>query len=415
MPAAANAASTNPTAQELQTWRFSMGNTPVPGIGCFTATYPSLTWQQQPCDVNEGPVPQFTVGQGIDEEANAGATLIGAADGEFTSITGFTSEKGSNGAADAYSLQINSQSNFICNTAYTGGKNADCWEQFIYANPQPGQNYGQVVIQYWLLNWWGMYHTSCPSTYPPGGTAWRLDTLGIDCYADSAPYNTPLYGASQLGSMLLIGQSGLCYPQCGSLHGTPTDFVSMCVGTTCYSVSETMYVLDLYSNWNRAEFNVFGDSSSAPGPAANFNTGISVNVQTGIFDNQDFAIKPSCWQASETGETNNMILQTATCAGSPSGYLTFKELLPSLTLSPTSHSHTSSVTITVSGSGYASSSSVTVKFQGTTKTTCTTTSAGNLPNGCSFTIAANTYGPGSYTVTATDASANSASATFTFT
>lgn len=398
------------TSPDLSTWRYTMSHLPPPSVGCFTVNYPSEVWQPTACYVDKGNLVPFTVGNGYDESANAGTSIINDGDGEFTSITGFTSETGSNGVANTYSLQLNSQT-FTCNTAYTDNVQATCWQQFIYANPYPGQNYGEIFIQYWLLGYHATYNR-CPATSPPGGTAWMFDGLS-SCYANSPNVHTGLNAASQLGNMLLVGEAGECYPSCDHIPGQPNDYESLCVGGTCNSFSETMYVLNLHSNWKLAEFNVFGDGAGSP--SANFNKGIIMNVQTGIFDNQGFAITPTCANTGYTGETNNLILQTATCLGSSSGYMTFKQLLPSITLSPTSSSHTSSVTITVSGSGFASNSAVTIKFSGTTKTTCTSTSTGQLPSGCSFTIPANTYGAGTYTVTATDASGNSASATFTFT
>ncbi len=72
-------------------------------------------------------------------------------------------------------------------------------------------------------------------------------------------------------------------------------------------------------------------------------------------------------------------------------------------------------TVNVSGSGFSASSSITVQYNGVTQSTtgtCVTDSLGNLPstNNCDFTVPSSS---GTNTVTATDSSGKSASATFT--
>ena len=105
---------------------------------------------------------------------------------------------------------------------------------------------------------------------------------------------------------------------------------------------------------------------------------------------------------------------SATDASSNTASVTFT-LTPSISLSPTSGNVGS--TVTVSGSGFASSSTITIKFAGTTQTTSpgtvTTSSSGSLPSGVTFSVPASVAG--SQTVSATDASSNTASATFTVT
>jgi hypothetical protein len=74
-------------------------------------------------------------------------------------------------------------------------------------------------------------------------------------------------------------------------------------------------------------------------------------------------------------------------------------------------------TVTVSGSDFADNSAVTIKYDGTTVTTSpatvTTTGTGAIPSGVTFTVPASALGPN--TVTATDASSNTASASFILT
>ena len=86
---------------------------------------------------------------------------------------------------------------------------------------------------------------------------------------------------------------------------------------------------------------------------------------------------------------------------------------PSITISPTYGG--SNTVVTVSGSGFAANSAITIKFNGNTVKTTTSTSAGAIPSGVTFTVSNSGLNWGNYyTVTATDASSNSASATYRF-
>jgi hypothetical protein len=86
---------------------------------------------------------------------------------------------------------------------------------------------------------------------------------------------------------------------------------------------------------------------------------------------------------------------------------------PSITISPTYGS--SNTVVTVSGSGFAANSAITIKFNGNTVKTTTSTSAGAIPSGVTFTVSnSGLTWSNSYTVTATDASSNSASATYRY-
>ena len=82
---------------------------------------------------------------------------------------------------------------------------------------------------------------------------------------------------------------------------------------------------------------------------------------------------------------------------------------PLIALTPTSGAVGS--TVTVSGSDFAANSLITVKFDGTTVATPTSTAAGAIPSGVTFTVPSATSG--AQTVTVTDAYSNSATATFT--
>jgi hypothetical protein len=83
----------------------------------------------------------------------------------------------------------------------------------------------------------------------------------------------------------------------------------------------------------------------------------------------------------------------------------------SITLSPSSGNTGTSVT--ASGGGFQSNSQITITFNGIKVKTVTATSYGAIPSGTTFTVPSSPFG--SYAVTATDTSSNSASTIFTLT
>ena len=108
--------------QSPKDWRRGMAHVPPPKQGCFTSSYPSTQWQEVPCTTApaipyrpaRGPRPD-TVGNGNDVSAKVTGHITEAV-GSFDSVTGVTSETGTNpytGATNApnvYSLQLNSNS-----------------------------------------------------------------------------------------------------------------------------------------------------------------------------------------------------------------------------------------------------------------------------------------------------------------
>jgi hypothetical protein len=86
---------------------------------------------------------------------------------------------------------------------------------------------------------------------------------------------------------------------------------------------------------------------------------------------------------------------------------------PAINLSPSQGA--TSVKVKVTGNGFAANSAVTIKFDGANVNSTTSTSTGAIPSsGVIFTVPSSAI-VGSHTVTATDASSNSASAIFTVT
>jgi len=246
------------------------------------------------------------VGNGFDDVATETTTTVGQSVGTFPVISGLTSETGGSGCfggsftSDCYSLQLNSNV-FVGTSSYFTGSTI-AWEQFVYSN-----SFQQLFIQYWLINYIGGSRTSCPTTPPPGGTGWF--EYYPDCYANSPVLIVPggKISATNLGKVTLSGFANSA--------GSPgNDIVQLCIsGGSCYSVTLTDGIVNLYQHWTQSEFNVFGDGG---GSEANFNFGTSIQVSTALLDESGSAIASSCANNGTTGETNNLFLQG--CDGSPS-------------------------------------------------------------------------------------------------
>jgi len=307
------------------TWHSQISQVRTPYAGCFTIAYPSTVWRATACRT----VPPSlrlqpsTLGNGHDEVAKSPGTIIGSATGSFQSIKGLVNEKDSMFGPNEFGLQINSQFYRGVSTPYTNHKSgySNSWEQFVFANDPSGTYGTQIFIQYWLIGYKTAYG-GCPATSPPSGNGWY--PYSGDCYANSASTSVPTQTASNLANLTLAG-----YANSGS-----NDEDMFCIsGGSCYAVTLTDQVVDLYQYWLRSEFNVFG---LGDGSEANFNTGTSITVTNALKDQSGNAIVPSCIKAGYTGETNNLNL--GSCSSEGSGEILFSE----------SNAATSTVTMTVS-------------------------------------------------------------------
>lgn len=290
-------------------WRNSLG--PPSQRGCFTVTYPSRVWRSAQCVTPPsyplGSSSPSTVGGGYDEVAYSGsATLIGTSTGSFPNVVGLSSETDSDGStycgspngANCYSLQDNSNL-FSTSTAYTGSRSATGWEQFVVSNTPFG---GYIFIQYWLIG----YNPPCPSTGPPSGSSWIYyagsSNTAAGCYANSSGMPVPYEAASSLGNAVLKGYA----------NSNSNDGINFCISGSCYSISTTDQVLNLYEYWRYSEFNIFGYCC---GSQANFNSGTSITVTNTLTDQSANAITPSCVVKGYTAETNNLNLGSCSSAG----------------------------------------------------------------------------------------------------
>jgi hypothetical protein len=282
----------------IRAWRDQIRQIPAPESGCFTLTYPSITWHKVECvkppEVpmvpSTGPRP-FVIGNTNDVSAEVPtASVITTAIGSFDSVTGVTSVSspiGNTGGPvnGAYTLQLNS--NFFDSATCAASPNPNCqgWEQFVFAND--GTN-AQAFIQYWLLR----YNTNCPAGWNQfsftGSTdiyCWRNNGAG-----SVAIPNQPITNLAQI-----------------SLSGTAnstSDSVSVTVATTVYSVNGDNSVV-LSAGWDTAEFGVFGYGGNSDGAgSATFNNGSTIVPRTRIFYGGTAA--PNCVAQGFTGETNNL-------------------------------------------------------------------------------------------------------------
>jgi len=173
------------------------------------------------------------------------------------------------------------------------------WQQFIYDNTPSG---GYVWIEYWLFGYYTAHGNTCPpaSENPPGnpsGDNWFTDDNG-NCVYNTASQSTPYEPPTSLSSLSLGAFA--------NLTGSGYDEVKLFVnGGDGYEWSEPASVLNLYKQWQLAEFNVFG---YIDGSQAQFNPGTSITVANSLTDHSNSAIAPSCDKVSETGETNNLNL-----------------------------------------------------------------------------------------------------------
>jgi hypothetical protein len=297
-----------PTDAARKEWQKGMLATPRPkSSGCFTAAYPEKQWREVPCKPST-PHKLFLPQQGgmsrLDTVGGAGpdfsATVTGhitQAEGSFDSVTGVTS-------TNAYSLQLNTAP-FTTSTC-SSSPNAGCrgWEQFVY------ESSGNGFIQYWLLGWGPVgtmcpmpRHANCPAgqSFSDGWCPVQIplipnDPNPIQCVINAV--NEPSVPAEPMTS---LGQLRLAGASAGG--GVANDSITVTVGGTPHTASGDNRFPDLGSQWQEAEFNVFGNGNSSQ---AVFNSGANLQVRTEVISGTNLG--PGCHLRSFTGESNNLTL-----------------------------------------------------------------------------------------------------------
>jgi hypothetical protein len=308
---AANHAGTtsDPEKAARETWHAVMRNIPVPGKGCFHASYPNVAWETVDCKVTKprvhhapprptvgGPA---TVGDGNDYMAQAQG-LISSALGKFF-ISGVTSETGVGGGSGSilgpneYMLQINTNNGGSpgTNTAFAvtdacseGHPNCSAWQQFMYATDYNQSGQAALFMQYWLLGW----NATCP-TSPQYWNTSKNSNGDTDCWRNSTSVPVPNIPVTNLGDVILSATA----------ENGGKDTVWLEYGDDSWVQAADDSVLDISVVWSQAEFNVVGDVNSAQ---AQFNYGAQIIVVLEILDGSNSA--PTCRPSiAPTGETNN--------------------------------------------------------------------------------------------------------------
>jgi len=305
--AAAHAATQN-TERLQQVWREAISHTPVPGDGCFNASYPLLVWQQVPCATASKS--QFAQMHGTGRSTPAGGgndyaavtkSLTSTAVGSFPVVRHLTSEQGPYGAND-YSLQLNS--NFVSNVPACAGSSTPTfcvgWEQFVFTNL-----YENAYIQYWLV----YYNSPCPA-------GWNAIPASGNCWKNSRLVAVPQQAITELPNISLSGSA--------VLRGK--DTLVLTTATKAYSTTGADNTVVMARDWHETEFNVLGSGSAE----AVFNPGASLTVKVTLTEGN--MQKPTCKSYGGTSaETNNLVL--GTCKGVPGNgvdlpYMQFVETAP---------------------------------------------------------------------------------------
>lgn len=299
LPAAAAPSAAEARAQEA--WRAAIDATPVPHEGCFTASFPTVSWTEVKCVaapkrpyLPRNGLRSRTVGNGNDYAAVTSKITLSAV-GSFPTVTGVKSETGYGGVPNDYTLQLNSD--FMSTAGCNGSSdpsNCATWQQFIYSS---GEN--AVFMQYWLIN----YGSTCPS----GG--WM--SYSGSCYKNSNAVTAPTFAITGLHSLKI---------HAAAVKGK-TDTVELSTATKAYTVTGKDSVVDLATAWTGSEFNIVGDGG---GSQAKFNKGSSITVEIALKDGSTAA--PTC-QSDDgtTGETNNLTLGACTATKGTTPYIKFIE------------------------------------------------------------------------------------------
>ena len=315
-----------PTKAQLEEWRRSLTKIARPrSQGCFTATYPEQRWREVTCTAPTGKAyPPKRFG------GMTNATIVGGTGPDFTAVvTGNISQ--AEGSFDAvtiagtapasYSLQLNTD---FFSTSVCSGLGASCrgWEQFVY------DSVGNASIQYWLITI-GPPGTACPApvhagtcapntVYTDGWCPFTIGTLGYCAINGPVATSPPAVPVTSLGTVNLAGMAS-------GVGGAANDQLVMTVGGTAYQVFGNNRFPDLGSQWQRAEFNVFGNCCSSQ---ANFGSGTSLTARTAVSSGTRDG--PGCALQTWTGESTNLTLVNSAPAAAPGSMpaLVFSESFP---------------------------------------------------------------------------------------
>ena len=234
-----------------------------------------------------------TVGDGTDFTAVV-TGHVSFAEGEFQDVTGVKSEyvlKRKHHIANVYSLQLNTQFFSTVSCANLGSpdpQNCVGWEQFAYDTGPPVG----LFIEYWLADF-GPGGTKCPSGWHK---LFAKTQNEVDCWINSALIPTPVVPITSLEKLRLLGAAAYA--------SKSQDFAELIDGySSIYYVAGQNWFPDLDTQWQTAEFNIFGDCC---GDQATFNAGSTIDVRTEVDSGATKA--PTCGSQGFTAESNNLFL-----------------------------------------------------------------------------------------------------------
>ena len=308
----------NAAEKSTPAWQEAIAALPVPGQGCFTASFPAIQWQSTACSSVHPKVPQHFAGPGHNQEgagvpqqvagcagnscdfaAQTTAPMTGA-EGSFPSVTCAASpcESGLFGNAgtagnNIYSLQLNTNFNLpatsSCSTALVPSA-CTGWQQFVYDS-----DLKEIQVEPALLG----YDKTCTGTFNTS------DGAG-NCYDE----NENTASVPQLTPQQLMSDSVKFVGQVGLVNGAETDTVKMIVSGTSSAATAADNLVNLSGNWKDAQFGLYGDRG---GGEADFIAGTDLKVN--LVTHSGTTTAPQCVPFNSTGESNNLFLQPAPTLG----------------------------------------------------------------------------------------------------
>jgi len=316
-------------AAEREGWRRALLTTPRPSNGCFTAVFPERAWRPEPCKPatphkaylpNAGVISKIDVVGGSGPDFTATVTgHINQTEGSFDSATGITS-------TGAYTLQVNTD--FFQTSACSGspgGMGGTCrgWEQFVYTSD------GAAFIQYWLIQFGPGATATCPTpthsgcdgshVFSDGWCPFVLSDGFLYCAVNAAsePTGVTSKSLSAVGSLKVSGAAA---------SGGTNDSIILTDSGTPHAASGDNRFPDLGSQWQQAEFNVFGDGG---GSQVAFNSGANLRVRNEVLSGTTTG--PGCSLRSFTAESSSLTLSNTppgSAASTPAPSLVFDQQNP---------------------------------------------------------------------------------------
>lgn len=339
-PALPAAVAKEPTAAELEAWRQKIMSTPQPKQGCFTAVYPDAQWRETACATpshtpyfprhSGGNPPQQVSGfiggvSGPDFMATVTAH-IKKAEGSFDPGSTVTSEcdvpcpvvsgqiacpvnptcGAANAVANLYSLQLNTEffTTQVCNNA-PDKSNCRGFAQFVFPSGGGGS------IQYWLIDW-GAPGSSCPVPQSANcalGGVWSdgwcpfpiPGQTDIDCAINAAKATmAPAVAGTSIPEVIVTATTE-------GFNGAASDGIAVTVNNVNngqpFTASGANIFPDLGSQWQQAEFNVFGNGN---GSQAVLGAGTNLIVRNAV--DSGVSTGPGCTIATFTAESNSLTL-----------------------------------------------------------------------------------------------------------